>query len=173
MHPRKRVVVRKKAKVVGKKIKLIAETKALLHKVTRVSDPRKHHEFDKLNYASLKKMGFTLPVLHNNFHLRIGDLYRIKVPVKELINFFGLGSVLGYTEFAAPLRQVIPMRELRKAGVKASELLNKKMPFGALFHYGNYTRKELLEAGVSIENLNRLGKKGKTISTPPKRKPIK
>ncbi|MFA5763535.1 MAG: hypothetical protein WC915_01855 [archaeon] len=168
---RKAVVERKRPLTkpkTTKEAKNIVTVHEMLKEIVKTSDPRKHANFAKLNYSSLKKMGFPLKRLHHEFHIQIGDLYRIKVPVKELIKEFGLKEIISYTEFANPNREVIPMRALRASGVTAKQLLAfPSIPFGAAYHKGGYTKQELFDAGVNRENLARLGKKGSPLSKPP------
>jgi hypothetical protein len=140
-----------------------------LARVLKLSDPRRHSQFKKLNFFRFRANGFTLPILHKKYHIGITDLYLMKTPVKELIKEFGLKAVVRRTSFSVRDHDSIPTRALRPAGVTAKEALScKRITFGVAYHHGGYTKRELFNAGVSKENLARLGKKGEPISQPPK-----
>jgi len=120
----------------------------LLDQISQRPDYHTHEKFSTLRYPKLKVMNLTVVELNTKFNFGVKFLLEIYTPLEEILEHFGLDEVLKQSKFFNKLDGVIGLDQLRDAGVKAEELLDKNVPFEILYRQGGYATKELRVGGI-------------------------
>ena len=147
----------------GSQKKVVRDVKQTLVELMRQRNPEKSKLFSELKYTELRKRGVGIPFLRR-VGFDIPMMMHIGVPAAEIVQ-------------AVPLKRVVEilrnpnigttiegqlLKALRKKGVSAKTLYKLHIQPGTLHAHGGYTRKEMVEGGISektvdfiIDNLKR------------------
>jgi hypothetical protein len=120
----------------------------LLDQISQRPDYHTHEKFATLRYPKLKAMNLTVSELNTKFNFGVKFLLEIYTPVEEILAHFSLDEVLKQSKFFNKIDGSISLDQLREAGVKAEELLDKHIPFEILYREGGYAAKELRVGGI-------------------------
>ncbi len=125
----------------------------LLDQVSQRPDYHTHEKFSTLRYHKLKTMNLGACELNEKFNFGVKFLLEIYTPVDEILAHFGLDEVLKHTKFFDKVDGSIGFDQLREAGVKVEDLLDRHIPFEVLYRQGGYTTKELRTGGIDKRTL--------------------